>query len=129
MLFIIAILAGVEYQPPRSEGEMIGHHEADVFVMGIYEQQEVVVLDRLAAGVALAHRLSREIHAEAARVFLLPFFVAHLFAVGGEPDDVAHAAAFDALPLEKAALTDHWVPLAQRDQLAYELDLFLILRR
>ena len=107
-------------EAPRRQRE--GH----VLVVGVEEQQERVVLDRLAARRAVGDLLAVEEDAEDVGGGLLPVALGHAPAVGAEPPDVGQARALALAPGQELAAAEDRVGLAQLDQALGELEVLAL---
>ncbi len=98
-------------------------------MVGVEQQQEVVVFDRVTVTVTPLYSCSRKIHSQAAREMLVPFRLRHLMTVGREPDDLLQAFGGHGVSLQKTAATEHRVTAPKRNHLPGEFQkplLFLI---
>src|SRR6202007_554051 len=68
----------VQYHGPRLGLQDCGYAERYRLVVGVEQQQEVAVADRLAAAAAALDRTSRQVNPETARELLLPVAFGHL---------------------------------------------------
>ena len=91
-------------------------HESHRLVEGIKEQEEGIVLHRLAVHVAHVHGVAADHHAEAERKAGVPVFLGHLGAIDVEPHDILHAGAADAPALEKFRPAEDRVLAPELDQ-------------
>src|SRR5438105_14437529 len=85
----------------------LGQNKGDLLVMGIHNQQEIVVGNGLAAIAVFQQAFPGQSHSEAARRRLLPFFVRHLTPVRRKPQHILDAGALDRPTLEKAPTTKY----------------------
>src|SRR5258707_11472544 len=84
-------------------------------VVGVEEDEEAIVDDRLASLIRRGNALAAEEDADAAGKSVLPIVVGHLAAVRFEPADVAHACAAERTAIEPAPALKDWMLAAECD--------------
>src|SRR5262249_57775718 len=98
-------------------------------MVGVEQNNEIVVLDRMAAPVAFGHATSVQKDTQAAREGLVPFLVGHLLAAGREPDHVLHFGIAHRAAAEEDAPPEQGMGVAQRDDALRERTQPLAFRR
>src|SRR5205085_9641607 len=101
--------------PPDTE--RLGREgEVNRLVPGVEEDEERVVLHRLAVPAPLRDGVTIEEDGQRLGEALLPLLVGHLVARRVEPDDVGYALAAERPALEPLAPPQNWMALAQVHQ-------------
>ena len=95
--------------------DLLRHGERHVLVVGVEQQQERVVDDRLTAGRRLGDGVAVEEHRQRLGVAVAPVVTGHVLPRRGEPGDVADLAlrAERGVALEEPAAAEHGVVVAQ----------------
>src|SRR5205085_9746223 len=107
---------GVEYREPAGVGEKRRQHKGNLLMMGIHEQQKIVILNGLAAFIHFIHCFTRKQNSQTASELLVPLDICDLTALRTEPDNVLNFSSPDFSSLEKIAAAKQGMMLAQRDQ-------------
>src|SRR5690242_9315391 len=123
---MVAGFVGVQDQLPAEAPLPFGKDELERLVVRVEHDVEAVVDDPLAALVHRGDRGSVQEDAERLREAGLPVLVRHLDSRRREPADVADVVPADRAPLKPAAAAEHGVRVAQRDQMAGELEQLLV---
>src|SRR5258707_15622273 len=84
-------------------------------VVGVEEDEEAIVDDRLASLIRRGNALAAEEDADAAGKSVLPIVVGHLAAVGLEPADVADVNTAQRTAIEPAPALKDGMLAAERD--------------
>jgi hypothetical protein len=110
-----AVAKGINESNPRHAGSERWQAERNFFMMTIQQQDEVLISDELTAFINFVDGGTREENPEGTSVFLVPFLIGHLAAVGTKPQDIFDSCVLNGPFLEEIAASEDGIVLAERD--------------
>src|SRR5262249_36060708 len=89
-------------------------------MVGVYQKEEIVILNALSSFIYLIYRLPGESYSKAACKILAPFLVCHLLPIRTQPHNVLDLSATNLPALKKISPPKDGMVFAQTDHALHE---------